>query len=118
MLNVPMIRTLARIFFWPAVAVTFIAAVIPPQRIGNIVPWDKAAHFIAFYGLTLLAVAGFPRRSGWLIGVSLSLFGAFIEVVQGTPLVHRDADWHDWLADTIAIFAVMLPMLVARWRSA
>src|SRR5580765_290833 len=116
MLNFSTIRTLARILFWPAVAVTFIAAVLPPQRIGNFVPWDKAAHFIAFYGLTLLAVAGFPRRSNWLIGVSLSLFGALIECVQALPLVHRDADWHDWLADTIAIVAVMLPMLAARWR--
>src|SRR5258708_4288736 len=118
MLNTPTIRTLARVLFWPAVAVTIIAAVLPPQRVGNVLPWDKANHFIAFYVLTLLAVAGFPRRSSWLIGVSLSLFGALIEVVQAMPSVHRDADWHDWLADTIAIVAVMLPMLAARWRGA
>lgn len=116
MLNTQTIRKLAQILFWPAVAATIIGAVIPPMRIGNVLPWDKAIHFIAFYILTLLAVAGFPRRSNFVIGVALSMFGALIEVVQATPLVHRDADWHDWLADTIAIVAVMLPMLAARWR--
>jgi len=117
MLNTPTIRKLAQILFWPAVAVTIIGAVMPPLRIGNVLPWDKAAHFLAFYVLTLLAVAAFPRRSKFFIGAALSMFGALIEVVQATPIVHRDADWHDWLADTIAIVAVMLPMLAARWRS-
>jgi hypothetical protein len=117
MLNVQTIRKLAQLLFWPAVAITIIGAVIPPFRIGDFLPWDKAAHFLAFYVLTLLAVAAFPRRSILVIGVALSTFGALIEVVQATPLVHRDADWHDWLTDTIAIVAVMLPMLAARWRS-
>jgi len=30
--------------------------------------------------------------------------------------VHRDCDWHDWLADTLAIAAVLLPMQLARLR--
>src|SRR5258705_9926252 len=113
MLNTPTIRTLARVLFWPAVAVTIIAAVLPPQRIGNVLPWDKANHFIAFYVLTLLAVAGFPRRSSWLIGVSLSLFGAVIDVVLAMPSVYRDADWLDWLPGQSGDLHLVAPVAVA-----
>lgn len=116
MLNTNTIRRLAQAFFWPAVVFTIAGAVIPPSRLGSFVPWDKAGHFIAFYALTLLAIAAFPRRGYFVIGAALSMFGALIEVVQATPLVHRDADWHDWLADTLAILAVIAPIFIARWR--
>jgi VanZ family protein len=46
--------------------------------------------------------------------VGLSLFGAFIEVVQAIPALHRDSDVKDWIADTIAAGAVLL--LVRWWR--
>ena len=26
-----------------------------------------------------------------------------IEVIQAIPSLHRDCDWHDWLADTIGV---------------
>jgi hypothetical protein len=44
----------------------------------------------------------------------LSLFGAFIEVVQAIPELHRDSDVLDWLADTVAVAVVLL--LVRWWR--
>ena len=42
--------------------------------------------------------------------------GALIEVIQATPLVHRDADVKDWVADTVAAGAVMGVILAARIR--
>ncbi len=71
----------------------------------QLVPWDKAEHFLAFYGLTGLAVAAFPRRNLFIVAALLSGFGAFIEYVQGLETVHRDRDFWDWVADTIAIAA-------------
>jgi VanZ family protein len=41
------------------------------------------------------------------------LFGAFIEVVQAIPALHRDSDVKDWIADTIAAAAVLL---LVHWR--
>jgi hypothetical protein len=110
------LAVLAKVAFFAALSFTFYSAVIPPQHALQLVPWDKAEHFIAFYALTGLAVAAFPRRHLLIIAISLSGFGALIEIVQGLPLVHRDRDFWDWVADTLAIGAALAPMLLVWWR--
>lgn len=116
MLRVSWLIRLAQAAFFAALAFTFYSAVIPPQDAVQLVPWDKAEHFIAFYALTGLAVAAFPRRNLILIGALLSGFGALIEFVQGLDIVHRDRDFWDWVADTIAIIAALAPMILVWWR--
>lgn len=107
---------LAKCCFFSAIVFTFYSAVIPPQRAVQLVPWDKAEHFLAFYGLTGLAAAAFPKRPLLAIALALSGFGALIEYVQGLPLVHRDRDFWDWVADSLAIVAALAPMLLVSWR--
>ncbi|HLW23230.1 MAG TPA: VanZ family protein [Steroidobacteraceae bacterium] len=116
MLKVSPLLRLAQIAFFAALIFTFYSAVIPPDKALRLVPWDKAEHFIAFYVLAVLAVAAFPRRHPLLLAALLSLFGALIEVVQGLPIVHRDRDFWDWVADTFAIAAALAPMLLVGWR--
>jgi hypothetical protein len=107
---------LARCLFFAALMFTFYSAVILPTHALQLVPWDKAEHFIAFYALTGLAVAAYPKGRLWIIAGSLSAFGALIEIVQGLPIVHRDRDFWDWVADSIAIIAALSPMLLVWWR--
>lgn len=102
--------------FWATLAFTFYMAVKPPGTGPGLFPWDKAEHFTAFYVLTGLAAAAFPRRPLWLVGLSLSAFGAFIELVQALPIVHRDCDVWDWVADTIGVLAVIAPTRLPGWR--
>jgi hypothetical protein len=45
----------------------------------------------------------------------LSLFGASIELVQAIPVLHRDSDPLDWIADTIACIIVL--GVIAWWRA-
>ena len=116
MLRVSWLLRLAQVAFFAALLFTFYSAVIPPKQAVQLVPWDKAEHFIAFYALTGLAVAAFPRRNLLLLSALLSAFGAFIEFVQGLDIVHRDRDFWDWVADTIAIIAALAPMLLVWWR--
>jgi hypothetical protein len=116
-LNVSWLVRLAQIAFFAALAFTFYSAVIPPAHALRLVPWDKAEHFIAFYALTGLAVAAFPRRNLFAIAALLSLFGALIEFVQGLDIVRRDRDFWDWVADTLAISAALAPMLLVWWRA-
>ncbi len=106
----------ARVGFFAALLFTFYSAVVPPAHALELTPWDKATHFIAFYVLTGLAVAAFPRWNLALLAALLSGFGALIEIVQGLPFVHRDRDFWDWVADTAAIAFALAPMLLYWWR--
>jgi hypothetical protein len=115
-LKVSWLIRIAQAAFFAALIFTFYSAVIPPQDALHLVPWDKAEHFLAFYGLTGLAVAAFPRRNLFILAALLSGFGAFIEYVQGLDVVHRDRDFWDWVADTIAIGAALAPMILVWWR--
>jgi hypothetical protein len=114
--NTSILIRLARAVFVAALMFTFYSAVIPPSHALQLVPWDKAEHFIAFYALTGLAAAAFPRTNLFLIAALLSGFGALIEIVQGMPIVHRDRDFWDWVADTIAVSAALAPILLGWWR--
>jgi hypothetical protein len=107
---------LLRLGFWAATLATFLMAVLPLKHGASLLPWDKAQHFLAFYALMLLALGAFPRLNPLLIAAALSGFGALIEFVQGLAFVHRDRDVLDWLADTLALAAVLAPLYVARWR--
>jgi hypothetical protein len=115
-LRVSLLVRLAQVAFFAALIFTFYSAIIPPKEALQLAPWDKAEHFIAFYALTGLAVAAFPRRNLFVLGALLSAFGALIEIVQGLDIVHRDRDFWDWVADTIAIIAALAPMLLVWWR--
>jgi len=114
--KVSLLVRVAQFAFFAALIFTFYSAVIPPEHALHLVPWDKAEHFIAFYALTGLAAAAFPRTNLLFVAAVLSGFGALIEYVQGLPLVHRDRDFWDWVADTIAIAAALVPMLLVWWR--
>jgi VanZ family protein len=115
--NVPTLLRVAQCVFWAATVFTFACAVMPSQHVIHLFKWDKAEHFLAFYVLTGLAVAAFPRGSLFVIAAALSAFGAFIELVQGLSFVGRDRDFQDWVTDTIAIGMAMAPMLLVWWRT-
>jgi hypothetical protein len=104
----------SRAAFWAAACFAFVMAVLPhpPQIPGE--PNDKVQHIAAFATLALLGSFAYPRAALPRLLAGLSLFGAFIEVVQAIPELHRDSDVLDWLADTAAVAVVLL--LVRWWR--
>ena len=105
----------SRALFWVAATFAFVMAVLPhpPEVPGH--PNDKVEHVAAFVTLALLGSLAYPRIRPLQLLVRLSLFGAFIEIVQAIPALHRDSDVLDWLADTVAVTAALL--LVRWWRS-
>jgi hypothetical protein len=117
MLKVSLWVRLAQSAFFAALIFTFYSAVIPPAQAVQLAPWDKAEHFMAFYALAGLGAAAFPKLPLWVIALLLSAFGALIEFVQGLDIVHRDMDFWDWVADTLAIGAALAPLLVVWWRA-
>jgi len=99
------VRTmLARFAFWIALAFTLLMALSPhPPRVLPFNVWDKVQHAAAFGVLAGLAAFGYPRSPLVRLGEHLSFVGALIEVLQAMPMIHRDCDIRDWIADTIAI---------------
>ena len=104
---VPSLTRLAGLSFWLALAAALFVALSPSAisapEFGN----DKIMHFTAFAALSVLACLAYGVRRPILLGVGLSAFGAMIEVLQGLPLFHRDADVADWLVDTLAVVLVI-----------
>lgn len=104
--------------FVAAVVFTLYAALAPGDDTKGLIPWDKAKHFIVFYGLTFLATMALPKSRYWKIGVVLLAFGIGIEILQGLPIVGRDADIFDIVADTLGIGFFFGPIITTRWLNA
>lgn len=105
----------AQPLFWAAAIFALVMALIPyvPDIPGN--PSDKIQHIAAFITLSLLGAWAFPGLSLIQLLLRLSLFGAFIELAQAIPILHRDGDPLDWIADTIACIIVL--GVIAWWRA-
>jgi hypothetical protein len=104
-----------RFAFWAAAVFAFVMAVLPhPPKIPG-EPSDKVQHVAAFVTLGLLSKLAYPATAPLQLAVRLSLFGAFIEVVQAIPMLHRDSSVWDWVADTIACALVLAG--VAWWQN-
>lgn len=102
-------RTVARHLLLVAGLTCLIGMVGPYRRLEHaLVPWDKAGHFIAFYGLTLLMFSAFPKRRRFDLAMLAVFAGSLVEVVQ--MLAGRDAELGDVLADACGAFAVLVPV--------
>ena len=77
---------------------------------------DKAAHFIAYFGLTFLGLTGFrtPRNEILFVGFCL-LLGAAMEYGQSF-VPGRSMSWADMLANSLGILgAVLLYWPLRNW---
>ena len=106
---------LRRLLFWAAALFAFVMAVIPhpPQLPGN--PSDKLQHMAAFATLGVLGAWAYARLPLLWLLAGLAAFGAFIEIVQAIPFLHRDSELMDWVADVAAAAVVLL--FVWWWRT-
>jgi hypothetical protein len=96
------LRRLFVIAFWGALLFAYIEAILPGRDVISLSVWDKMNHMIAFFTVTFLARAAYPRVPIFRLFVMMAAFGAFIELSQATPFIHRDAEWDDWFADLVA----------------
>jgi hypothetical protein len=85
---------------------------LPIDRLG-----DKFEHILAFAVLAVFARLGFRDTHDRRIVERMSFAGALIEIAQSIPVLHRDCDWRDWVADTLAVALTLLIMRALPWRS-
>lgn len=63
---------------------------------------DKLLHFAAFAALIFPAAVLRPDFLRWLLPVGM-IYGGMIEIIQ--PIVGRQAEWGDFIANTLGAFA-------------
>lgn len=106
-----------RAIFVALCAGALVMALIPqPPRLPIDQFGDKFAHILAFAVLALFARLGCRAARDRTILERMSFMGALIEVFQAIPALHRDCDWRDWLADTLAVAGVLLVLRLVPWR--
>ena len=104
---------LYRILLVGALALAVTMALLPhPPKVP--IDSDKYQHMLAFGTLTILSVLAFPQTPLLRIGERLSFLGAMIEVVQSIPVLHRDCDIMDWVADTAVIIGMLVVVAISR----
>jgi len=111
----------ARVLFAVALVASLVGALWPDPSSDQIFKSDKVLHMVAFATLTVFAVFSFPKANLIKLAIGLSIFGALIEVFQGLPVIGRDADAMDWVADMTGVIGVssafhLARLLLARWR--
>jgi len=102
------LRRLFVIAFWGALLFAYVDAILPGKDAINLSVWDKLNHMIAFFTITFLARAAYPRIPIFRLFVMMAAFGAFIELSQAIPFIHRDAEWDDWFADMVATLVALI----------
>ena len=102
------LRRLFVIAFWLAALFAYVEAIMPARDQIELSMWDKINHMAAFFTITFLARAAYPRISAFRLFLMMAAFGAFIELSQAIPFIHRDAEWDDWFADMIAILVALI----------
>lgn len=99
--NLPLrLRRLVRWAFVPAIALVVWGELKPHLNVHP--PWDKALHFIAYFGLAGMATVALGRlRPAICAAVALAMFGGILEIVQG--YVGRDTEWGDEVSNIIGV---------------
>ena len=108
---------LLRPLFWLLLVFALTMALLPkPPSLPIDLFGDKFAHMLAFAALAGVANLGWREVPAWRTGLLLAVFGALIEVMQLIPVLHRDSDVRDWIADTVTIVAATLvARALGRW---
>ena len=96
---------------------TFVMAVWPRGIEWPGAPSDKVQHVAAFVTLASLATWAYPRTALISIAAGLSIFGALIEMVQAIPVLNRDSDVIDWIADSLAAASALSLVWLRRRRT-
>ena len=105
-----------RALFWLLLVFTVVMALLPkPPGIMPGTLGDKVEHIIAFAVLAALASFAFPAFPPLRMIERLVFLGAGIEVLQSIPVLNRECDAMDWLADSIAVVVVVGSF--AAWRA-
>ena len=107
-------RQLLKFLLILATLTTLFFTMLPPGQLGNsqLYSYDKAGHFLIFFGWTLLyGLFMFSKKRTEikfvLIFLAGSIFGVSIEIFQGILPIDRTMDLYDALVDIFGTAAAI-----------
>ncbi len=97
-------HALAMYLFWPAIALVAWGELTPHVIDLEAHTWDKALHFIAYFGLAGLATVALDARklATWAV-LGLVVLGGALEILQA--YTGRDPSLYDEIANTLGAIA-------------
>ncbi|GAA4365361.1 VanZ family protein [Kangiella marina] len=102
---------LFKVLFAIGVLAIFIGSIMPGKQLPSNLPWDKALHFIGYFGLGFLARMGSVKRPWWLLMVACIGFSLIIELLQ-MFIPNRGFEWMDLAANSLGVICgVLMGML-------
>jgi VanZ family protein len=99
--------TIRLALYGAAVAILLYMCLAPSRYLPRVNIWDKAEHATAWLVLAALGLVLFPRQAVTIALFSLG-FGVLVELLQAMPVIGRDADVRDVLADSVGIAAALV----------
>ena len=78
-------------------------------------PYDKAAHLVAFFVLTLVFSLAWPNTAKLVIPVALITLGGAIELIQGATALGHEADVWDSVADCTGVASALVVLFLCRY---
>jgi VanZ family protein len=99
------IRKIAKAGFWAGIVLLLALALLPPGTAPSL-PGDKIQHFSGFLALGILGLGWVTKRRLTMV-VFLAILGGAIELLQATPVIRRDSEFLDWVADVAGIFLAL-----------
>ncbi|NVK21386.1 MAG: VanZ family protein [Kangiellaceae bacterium] len=102
---------LFKVLFLAATTFIFIMSLMPGKQLPSNLPWDKALHFIGYFGLALLARLGSTKHKHWQIALGCIVFSLVIEVLQQF-IPNRGFEWQDLLANSLGVVS---GVLIGNW---
>jgi uncharacterized membrane protein YjjP (DUF1212 family) len=94
------IRNVSFVVFWIGAALA-VALALVPHNVAPPFPYDKLQHVAGFTVLTICGLVWVTKKLPFI--VALALAGGLLELVQGLPVIGREAALLDWLASLLGI---------------
>ena len=99
--------------FWLMAAAILVIALVPGDGIAPFVS-GAANHILAFVTLSIFALCLWPGLNPLIHWVGLSAFGGAIELLQATMSLGRQAEWADWINDSLTAALVLALFSIVR----
>ncbi|RDX37507.1 VanZ family protein [Kangiella sp. HD9-110m-PIT-SAG07] len=102
-----------KVLFAISVLVILIGSVMPGKQLPSNLPWDKALHFVGYFGLGFLARMGSTKRPAWLLIIACIAFSLVVEIAQ-MFIPNRGFEWQDLVANGLGVVCGVLIGIIGK----